>query len=95
MADLGEQAGRAPPQGEEGDAGGIEPVEPLVGGELGIEDEMLRLLAVLASPKIDEAEDLLGLFAFEDVGIGIAKYLGIGVLRQEGEDAGLTATSLG
>jgi hypothetical protein len=40
---------------------------------------MLRLLAVLPPPKIDEAEDLLSLLAFADVGIGIAKYLGIGI----------------
>jgi hypothetical protein len=32
--DFGDETGRAPAQGEEGDTGGIEPVEPLVGGEL-------------------------------------------------------------
>jgi hypothetical protein len=56
---------------------------------------MLRLLAILTSPEIDEAEDLLGLLAFTDIGIGVAEHLGIGVLRQEGEDAGLAVTALG
>jgi len=79
----------------EGDAGGIEPVEPLIGGELGVEDEVLRLLAVLTPPEFDEPEDFLGLLSFTDIGVGVAEHLGIGILRQEGEDAGLTATSLG
>ena len=95
VLDLGEEAGRAPAQGDEGDAGGIEPVEPLVGGELGIEDEVLRQLAVPAPPEFDEAEDFLGLLALADIGIGVAEHLGIGILGQEGEDAGLPATSLG
>jgi hypothetical protein len=91
--DFSELAGRAPAQGEEGDAGGIEPVEPLIGGELGVEDEVLRLLAVLTPPEFDEPEDFLGLLSFTDIGVGIAEHLGIGILRQEGEDAGLTANS--
>ena len=39
--DVGEQALGASAQGHEGDPGGVEPVDP-VGGELGIENEMLR-----------------------------------------------------
>ena len=95
VIDFGEQAGRAPAQGEEGDAGGVEPIEPVVGGELGVEDEVLRQLAVLALPEGDEAEDLLGLLALADIGIGVAEHLGVGILGKEGEDAGLAATSLG
>src|SRR3984893_8446718 len=39
VGDFGEQLGRAAAQGEEGDAGGIETVEPRVGGELGGENQ--------------------------------------------------------
>ena len=52
-------------------------------------------LAVLALPEVDEAEDLLGLLALADVGVGVAEHLAVGILGQEGEDAGLAATSLG
>ena len=92
---FGEQFGRAPAQGEEGDAFGIEPVEPRIGGELGVEDEVLRRLAVLALPEIDEAEDLVGLLALANIGVGVAEHLGIGILGQKDQDAGLATTSLG
>ena len=95
VGSFGEQLGRAPAQGEEGDAGGIEPVEPGVGGELGVEDEVLRRLAVLALPEIDEAEDLVGLLALANIGVGVAEHLGIGILGQKDQDAGLATTSLG
>jgi len=52
VADLGEQTWRSPAQGKEGDAGDVEPIEPLVGSELGVEDEVLRRLAVLAFPEV-------------------------------------------
>jgi hypothetical protein len=67
----------------------------LIGGELGVEDEVLRRVAVLTLPEVDEAEDLLALLALTDIGVGVAEYLGIGILRQEGEDTGLTAASRG
>ena len=95
VVDLGEQAWRASAQGDEGDPGGIEPIEAVVGGELGVEDEVSRRPAVLALPEVDEAEDLLGLLALADIGVGVAEHLGVGILGQEGEDAGLAATSLG
>jgi acyl-CoA synthetase (AMP-forming)/AMP-acid ligase II len=79
-------------QGEEGDAGGIEPV---VGGELGVEHKMLRQAAILALPERDEAKHLLGLVALADVGVRIAEHLAGGVLGQKGEDAGLAAATLG
>jgi hypothetical protein len=47
-------------QGEEGGAFGIEPVEPRICGELGVEDEVLRRLAVLALPEIDVANIDIG-----------------------------------
>ena len=46
-----EQSRGAAAQGDEGDAGLVEAVEVFVGGELGIEDEMLRRSAVLAFQK--------------------------------------------
>ena len=73
----------------------LEPIELLIGGELGVEDQMLRRLAMLTRPKPDEAEDLLGLFALADIGVRIAEDLAIGILGQEGENARLSATSLG
>src|SRR5260370_53620 len=57
---FGEQLGRAPAQGQEGDAGGIEPVEPRIGGEFGGEHEVLRRLGVRALPEVEEAADLVG-----------------------------------
>src|ERR1700687_621399 len=93
--DLGEQAWRASPQGDEGYSGRIEPVEAVIGGELGAKDEVLRQAAVLTLPEGDESKHLLGLVALADVGVGIAEYLAVGVLGQEGEDAGLAAAALG
>jgi hypothetical protein len=46
----------------------IESIELFVGGELGVEDQMLGWAAMLAGPEFDEAKDLLGLLlisAFE------------------------------
>jgi hypothetical protein len=56
---------------------------------------MLRRLAVLALPEIDEAEDLVGLLALAYIGVGVAEHLGIGILGQKDQDAGLATTSLG
>jgi hypothetical protein len=95
VVDLGEQLGCAPARGEEGDASGIEPIEALVGGELRIEDQMLRRTAVLALPERDEAKDLFGFFTLADVGIGVAEDLAVGVLGQEGENAGLATAAFG
>src|SRR5712671_8207223 len=85
---------RTPPQGHEGDAVSVEPIEAIISGELGIEDAMLGQCAVLILPELDEAEDLFCLLAFADIGIGIAEHLRIRILRQKGEDAGLPAASL-
>jgi hypothetical protein len=43
----------------------------LIGGELGVEDEVLRPLAVLTPPEFDEPEDFLGLLSFTDIGVGV------------------------
>jgi hypothetical protein len=52
VGDFGEQLGRAPAQRDEGDTLSIESIEPCIGGELGIEDEMLGRLAMLALPEL-------------------------------------------
>ena len=49
----------------------------------------------MALPEVDEAEDFVGLLAFSDVGVGVAEHLAIGVLGEEGEDAGLSSAALG
>jgi hypothetical protein len=56
-ADLGENARCAPAQGDKGDPADIETIEAVIGGELGVEDEVAR-------PK-----DLLGFLALADVGV--------------------------
>ena len=56
---------------------------------------MLRRLTVLALPEVDEAENLIGLLALANIGVGVAEYLGVSILCQERQDAGLAATSLG
>ena len=55
----------------------------------------LRRAAVVALPEVDEAEDLFGLLALADVGVGVAEDLAVGVLGEEGENAGLAAAALG
>jgi len=59
--------------------------------ELRIEDEMPRRTSVVACPEVDEAEDLVCLFAFTDV----TEDLTVGILRQEGQDARLAAAAFG
>src|ERR1700694_6295773 len=59
--DLGQEAWRAAAQGQEGDAGLIEPVETVVGRELGGEDQVARWGAMVGGPEVDEAEDLFRL----------------------------------
>lgn len=46
-------------------------------------------------PEGDEAEDLFGLLALADVGVGVAEGAALGVLGKEGEDTGLAARACG
>ena len=66
-----------------------------VGGQPRIEHQMPRQLAVLPLPELDEAEDLLGLLTLAQIGVGVAEGPTAGVLRQEGQHAGLSATARG
>ena len=95
VMDLLEQSRGAAAQGDESDVVVVEAVEVSVGCELGIEDQMLRRSAVLALPERDEAEDLVGLLAFAEIGVGVAEDVAVGVLGEEGENAGLAAAALG
>ena len=82
-------------QGDEGDAHVVEAGQVLVGGQLGVEDQVPRELAVVLLPELDEAEDLVGLLALAQVGVGVAEGVAVGVLGQEGEDAVLAAAAHG
>src|ERR1700752_1905085 len=56
---------------------------------------MLGRAAVVTFPECDEAKDLLGLLTFADIGIRVAEHMAVGILGQEGEDAGLAAAAFG
>src|SRR5271170_2777537 len=56
---------------------------------------MSWVLAMGALPEGDETEDLFGLLALADVGVGIAEGPALGVLCEEGEDTGLAAAAGG
>ena len=49
---------------------------------------MLRDAAVLALPEVDEAEHLVDFLTLPDVGVRVAEHMAVGILSQEGEDAG-------
>jgi len=55
--------------------------------------EVARQRAVGLLPERDEAEDLLGLLALAEVGIGVAEGASVDVLRKEGEHALLAAAA--
>ena len=46
-------------------------------------------------PELGKAQHFPGLFAFAQVGSGIAHYLALGFLRQKGQNRFLTAAALG
>ena len=71
----------------------VEPSQVGVGREPGVEDQVRGAAAVGALPEGDEAEDLLGLLALAEVGVGVAEGVALGILGQEGEDAGLPAAA--
>jgi hypothetical protein len=81
LGNFGEQLEGAPAQSDEADTHGIEPIEPRMGSEFGIQDETLGRVAMLALPEIDEAKDFVGLLALANIGVGIAEHLGFRILR--------------
>jgi hypothetical protein len=44
-----------------------------------VEDQLLGRLAVVVLPELDEAEHFVGLFAFADIGEGLALFSGLNV----------------
>src|SRR6266403_3565619 len=85
----------APPQGDEVDFLGIERVEVCVGGELAVEDQLLRQRAGARLPELDEAQDFIVLLILAQIRIGIAEHLLLRILGEEGKDALLPAAALG
>ena len=50
---------------------------------------------MLPLPELDEVEDLLGLLALAQIGVGVAKGATAGVLGEEGQHTGLGAAARG
>ena len=68
-----EQLGGAAPQGDEGDAQLRRAGPGWRRWSVGIEDQVARHAPRGALPEVDEAEDLLGLLALAQIGIGVAE----------------------
>ncbi len=83
--DLAEQRGRASPQGNKVDALPVEPTEIAIGGQAGIENQLPGPLAGALLPKGDKIQNGVILLVLTQTGVGIAKHLGVGVLREEGQ----------
>jgi len=71
--DLFHQLGRPSAESDKGNPHLVQPCQVGVGGEAGIEDQMAGQLSVGALPERDEVEDLLGFFAFTQIGIGVTE----------------------
>jgi hypothetical protein len=56
---------------------------------------MSRELSVCLLPEVDKAQHLVALLAFAQVGVGVAKHIGLGFLGDEGQHGLVAATSLG
>ncbi len=66
-----------------------------VGCQARIEHQVAREFTMLTLPELDETEDLLGFLTLAQIGVGVAKGATAGVLRQEGQHAGLGTTARG
>ena len=95
LVDLPHQPRGAPAQRDELNPQPVELVELGVGRQLGIEDQFFRISPRPFLPEPDEAEDLIVLLILAQFTIGVAEDAGLGVLRQEGQDALLSPTPLG
>jgi hypothetical protein len=85
----------APPQSDEADLLRIERVQVCVGGELAVEDQLLRQRPGARLPELDEAQDFIVLLILAQIRIGIAEHLLLRILGEEDEDAFLAAAALG
>src|SRR6266699_5061255 len=88
-----QQSRRPPPKSDKGNPHLVQLGEIRIGGEARIKNQMAGLLAVSAPPEGNKVEDLIGLVAFAQVGIGITEGAARGVLSQENQNAGLAAAA--
>ena len=95
LVDFPHQPLGAPAQGDELDPQPVELIELGVGRQLGVEDQFLGILPGPFLPEPDEAEDLVVLLVLAQFAVGVAEDAGVGVLRQEGQDALLPSAPLG
>jgi hypothetical protein len=82
------------PQGHEFNVHLVEFVEIGVGGEPRIKDQFLGHLPGLLLPELNEAEHLVVLLIFPQIGGGVAEDLVFLLLGDEGQDAFLAARTL-
>ena len=84
----------AAPEGDESDPQLVEQIEIGIGGQLGIKDEVFGKRACALLPKGYELEDFIGLLAFAQLGICVAKHPPVGVLGEESKHAFLSSAPL-
>ena len=80
-------------QRDETNAHPIELIEVLVGGELGVKDELARERSGAFFPEIDEAKDFVVLSAFSNFSIGVAEDARISILSQKSKDSLLSSAA--
>ena len=89
-----EQLFGSAPQGHEFNVHLVELVEIGVGGEPRIKDQFLGYLAGLLLPELNEAEHLVVLLIFPQIGVGVAEDLVVLLLGDESQDAFLATRTL-
>jgi hypothetical protein len=77
------------------DAQAVEFIQAGIGGQPGVEDEFLRVVARPLLPEAGEVEGSAVLVFFPQVGVGVAEDVGLGIMDQEGQEALLPPASLG
>ena len=84
-ADLFGQRSRAGAQGEELDAAGVQLAQHGLGGDLGVEDQQVRVVPGGGFPVVAERDHFSVLGGFGEVGVGVDEVVGAGVLGEEGQ----------
>src|SRR5271157_1804452 len=95
LVDLPHEPGRATAQGDELNPQPIEFIEIGIGRQLGVKDQFIGISPGPFLPEPDEAEDLIVLLVLAQFAVGVTEDAGLGVLRQEGQDALLSPAPLG
>ena len=83
--------GERAPEGEERDAHSVQLGQPLLSSSGNRRQGPSGINSVGLFPELDEAEDLTGLLAFAQIGIGVAESPAGRILGHEDQDARLTA----